>query len=93
MIPVTSPTKYASKAVNLIGLALALGARQVPDWSRAELDLVADLPQQMPLFLASMEQGIHRGEDPLGDLFCTLFSTDDRRPMGLRIDEADSRGT
>lgn len=54
----------------------------MPDLSPSELDLITELPQQMPLFVSSMEEGIRRGEDPLGDYFCTLFSTEDRRPKG-----------
>lgn len=74
--------KKASATANLVGLAVALGALQVPDLSRAELDLITALPHQIPLMVPSMEKGIRRGEDPLGDYFCNLFSTEDRRPKG-----------
>ncbi len=67
---------------DLISLALALGARSVPDWTTAEQFLIENAPEPLPLFLISAQEAIARGEDPLGDLFCQHFSADERRPRG-----------
>lgn len=67
---------------DLVALALALGARSVPDWTTAEQSLTVSAPEPLPLFLISAQEAIARGEDPLGDLFCQHFSADVRRPRG-----------
>jgi adenine-specific DNA-methyltransferase len=68
----------------LIGAALALGARDVPGWSKAESQLVRrrrpDPPSRAQL--AELRRQIGRGLDPLGDAFCQLRSREERRPMG-----------
>jgi len=66
----------------LVALALALGARRVPDWSSAEEALIVDLPHLPPLVIAHTEQEIRQGNDPLGEAFCQIFNGEERRPRG-----------
>jgi hypothetical protein len=47
-----------------------------------EESLACDLPTQLPLFPGDVYQDIARGEDPLGDAFCQLFTNEERRPKG-----------
>lgn len=76
----------ASPAADLIALALALGARQVPGWTPAEEQLARNLPDPLPLFLDLFldhaRDAIRRGGDPLGEHFCDIFSIEARRPKG-----------
>ncbi len=66
----------------LAGLALALGAVDVPGWSESEKALaLAAAPPPSPLIFTSRE-AIAAGDDPLGDAFCTVRSPSDRRPSG-----------
>ena len=69
---------------DLVGLALALGAREVAGWSEAEEALAAQatgvpLPEAAVLRCRGAIAG---GEDPLGDAFCALRSPVERRSMG-----------
>lgn len=66
----------------LAAVAVALGARGVAGWSEAEEALAAACPPPDPEILAVVEEGIRRGEDPLGDRFCTLRSARERRLRG-----------
>jgi hypothetical protein len=66
----------------LLALAMALGARTVSGWTTQEQALVRELPAMLPLHLAYARETIARGEDPLGEAFCRLFSAEERRPMG-----------
>jgi hypothetical protein len=66
----------------LLGLALALGARQVRGWSPAEEALATDLDDVPDLPLFAAREAIERGEDPLGETFCRIFSNEERRPKG-----------
>jgi len=67
----------------LLGLALALGARHVGTWSQAELGLAATVhTQPTPALSESFHQSIRLGNDPLGEAFCHLYTADERRPMG-----------
>ncbi len=70
---------------DLVGLAVALGARSVPGWTTAEEGLASCLPMQRPLFspdATEAKAAIERGHDPLGDSFCQLYSNEERRPKG-----------
>lgn len=71
-------------ADELLTLALALGAATVATWSSAENKLVAQLPpiELNADIVKQTQQAIRAGQDPLGELFCTLYSADDRRPQG-----------
>jgi hypothetical protein len=69
-------------AGNLVGLALALGARAVPGWSADEEPLTHVANEPLRLLVSLARDAIGRGEDPLGDDFCRLFSADERRPRG-----------
>jgi methylase of polypeptide subunit release factors len=66
----------------LIGIALALGARTVRGWSRAERELAARSIEPPNPTVAAFDAAISRGQDPLGDAFGTLRSAVERRPMG-----------
>lgn len=84
MRPSTSlPTAVrGDTAGDLVALALALGARGVPEWSAAEERLAREVPLSLPLFVHGIRDAIQRGEDPLGDAFCRRFSAEERRPSG-----------
>ncbi|MBI1901885.1 MAG: N-6 DNA methylase [Planctomycetia bacterium] len=66
----------------LIGVALGLGARNVPGWSNEEeklaRDVVADSGDRLLDFRARIEQG----KDPLGDAYCRLRPPAQRRTTG-----------
>lgn len=68
----------------LIGLALSLGARDVPGWSTAEQRLVRERPRRSPSVAAvrDAKASILRGEDPLGQAYCRVRSAEDRRAEG-----------
>lgn len=68
--------------LELAALAIALGARSIRGWSESEAALVADLPAPSPFALTAARQAIEQGKDPLGDLFCSRISPEQRRPMG-----------
>lgn len=67
---------------NLAAIALALGAAEVSGWTRAESDLVHDLPQVATADVSSFREQIRVGRDPLGDEFCRLRSAATRRARG-----------
>jgi adenine-specific DNA-methyltransferase len=68
----------------LVEAALALGARNVLGWSRAELDYVEKVgaKRRSATAVADLKQEIRRGGDPLGDAYTTLRSPGERRPHG-----------
>jgi hypothetical protein len=66
----------------LVGLALALGARQVGSLSSAERTLAARAARASSSMTQAYCDAIARGGDPLGDAFCSLRSARARRPMG-----------
>lgn len=72
----------SSRVNELVGLALALGARQIRGWTDVEERLAQGSREPLPLLVALAQDSIGRGEDTLGDDFCRLFSTEDRRPKG-----------
>lgn len=69
---------------DLIGAALALGAAEVPGWSRAESALVKRAAPTLtsPARLSELREAIRAGLDPLGDAFSRLRSRDERRQSG-----------
>jgi adenine-specific DNA-methyltransferase len=78
-VPVVRPVAATAE---LVALALALGAREVPGWSESEEALVRELPLLDPATIVSVREAIQRGDDPLGDAFCRLLSAEQRRPLG-----------
>lgn len=74
-------TPFVEFPDELASLALALGARDIPDLSASEarLEQIESLPSDL---VSRTQEAIRRGEDPLGDAFCKLFSPEARRPKG-----------
>jgi adenine-specific DNA-methyltransferase len=66
----------------LAAVAMALGARGVRGWSDAEEKLCASLPKAQPALVREASDRITAGEDPLGDAFCALRTSVERRPAG-----------
>ena len=66
----------------LLSMAVSMGARAVPGWTTEEEQLLREVQGTLPLFSSSMEEAVQAGEDPLGDAFCRLFSSEERRPKG-----------
>jgi len=66
----------------LIAMALALGAREISAWSRAEEGIASRATHVSGGTVKAFRDAIRRGEDPLGDAFCALRSPVERRPMG-----------
>lgn len=56
----------------LLSACVALGAPTVSGWSMAEADLTAGLAPTDEGVEKEMLDAIQRGEDPLGDIFCSL---------------------
>lgn len=65
----------------LIATALALGAEDVPGWAAAEKELLETAAPPVK-DLHGIRDLISVGADPLGDAFCSLRSSDERRPRG-----------
>ena len=70
-----------SNLPDLISAALALGAENVPGWSRAEKELANQAPPA-PDGVEELRDLIQAGQDPLGDAFCRIRSAGERRPHG-----------
>ena len=66
----------------LVALALALGARAVQPWSPAEQMLATATPTVALSIVEQFREQIAAGQDPLGDVFCALRSSVERRPKG-----------
>jgi adenine-specific DNA-methyltransferase len=66
----------------LAAVAAALGAAQSPSLTTAERALIANPVPVPAAVVASMREQIAAGNDPLGDVFCTLRSSVERRPSG-----------
>jgi hypothetical protein len=66
----------------LVGSALALGARGVPDWSASEEALARLAAEAEPGTVWELREAILAGGDPLGDAFCAAFTAAERRPRG-----------
>jgi adenine-specific DNA-methyltransferase len=65
----------------LIGAAVALGARSVEGWSPAESQLIRRSPK-IAVPVTELRELIKRGHDPLGDAYCRIRSSGDRRGLG-----------
>lgn len=67
---------------HLVGIAAALGAEKVRGCSTAERRLLASAEAPSPAELKSIRTSIREGQDPLGDAFCLLRSSAERRNDG-----------
>ena len=69
---------------SLVSLALALGAEGAGDLSAAEKWLVDEAhgARTTAALVRGVRGMIGRGEDPLGDAYCTIRSPEERRPLG-----------
>lgn len=69
---------------SLVSLALALGAEDAGDLSAAERRLVDEAhgARTTAALVRGVRGMIRRGEDPLGDAYCTIRSPEERRPLG-----------
>lgn len=74
----------ADSISSLIGLALALGARDCGDLAPAEETLIAEngMQQPTPTLVRSVRSQIREKLDPLGDAYCQIRSPEERRPLG-----------
>jgi len=90
----------------LVSAAIALGADAVKPWSDAEVELARNANNATPLTkikLSSLRDLISAGFDPLGEAFCALRSSADRRENGATytpgpivrsmVERAADRGT
>ena len=69
---------------SLVALAAALGAEETGDLSAAERRLVDEAhgARTTAALVRGVRGMIGRGEDPLGDAYCTIRSPEERRPLG-----------
>lgn len=70
------------KESELIGAALALGARDVRGWSPQEDRLSEKFAPLSGELKSQLRKRIEHGGDPLGEAFCRLRSPETRRTMG-----------
>lgn len=80
--PLAAPKEAALSERELAGLAVALGAREVPGWSAAEERLAKDAQPISASTVDRFRDSIHNGHDPLGDAFCQTRSSVERRENG-----------
>lgn len=66
----------------LIASALSLGAERVAGWSPEESKLCRRLPKIERSAVDTLKRKILRGQDPLGEAFCELRSSIERRERG-----------
>jgi adenine-specific DNA-methyltransferase len=67
---------------SLVGLALALGARSVPEWHPSEIDIAKSAVRVSAAVVERSRTEIAAGNDPLGDMFCALRTPVERRENG-----------
>jgi hypothetical protein len=65
----------------IVSAALQLGAEDVSGWSDAEKKLVRGA-KATRWDVAELRDRIRAGEDPLGEAFCQVRSSEERRPLG-----------
>ncbi len=80
-LTVASPTAIATER-QLIAVALALGARRVPPWSKEEQLLTASVSPAGRAVVDNVRKQIAAGADPLGEAFCALRTPAERRSRG-----------
>lgn len=78
----TTDLNKLSNREQLLGAALALGARDIAGWSEKEEELCHDIPPAPDSLVKRTQIAIRDGQDPLGDAFTYLFSAETRRPLG-----------
>lgn len=66
----------------LVSVALQLGAAQVRGWSKAEQELVRQAVAVDRGLVAAIKAQVCAGQDPLGDMFGQLRSSEERRNLG-----------
>jgi len=66
----------------LISIAVSLGARDVPGWSRSEEERAQNGSSPTKSTLRDFARMIRSGEDPLGEWFCKVRSAEERRKQG-----------
>jgi adenine-specific DNA-methyltransferase len=71
-----------SSESSLVGLALALGARSVKEWSPKEVEVAKSAARVTATVAERARAEIAAGKDPLGDVFCTLRTPVERREDG-----------
>lgn len=77
----TSVPLFSSEE-ELLGVAVALGARSIATWTDREEALVTGLPSADKGVVGQCRALIRAGHDPLGEAFCCLRSPEERRPRG-----------
>lgn len=71
-----------SSEPELVGLALALGARSIGEWSPKEIEVAKSAVQVPSGVVGPVRIEIEAGDDPLGDIFCALRTPVERREDG-----------
>jgi adenine-specific DNA-methyltransferase len=71
-----------SSEASLIGLALALGAETVGEWSHQELEIAKSAAKVRSSVVERARAAIASGIDPLGEIFCELRTSVERRQNG-----------
>ena len=68
----------------LAALTVALGSKQTGELSTTEEHLIDETRdnQPKPAFVRSIRELIRWGKDPLGEAYCTIRSSRERRPLG-----------
>jgi methylase of polypeptide subunit release factors len=66
----------------LVALALALGAREVAGWSKEEERLAKGVRRVSDSRVDQLRDRIIAGDDPLGELFCSIRPAGERRSRG-----------
>lgn len=83
VIPGELPLIAIESEKQLVSLAAALGAAEVPDLSREEEALLTDAGTVSETLRGTTVRAIVRDlADPLGDAFCALRTPEERRPSG-----------
>lgn len=72
----------ARSRAELVGLSHALGARTVAGWTDAETGVSAVRAVPLPEMVEATHRAILHGHDPLGESFCRIVPTAERRPLG-----------
>src|SRR5438270_6840600 len=67
---------------SLIGLALALGARSVGEWHSKEVEIAKSAVRVSSPLQERVRAEIDAGNDPLGEIFCALRTSVERREAG-----------
>lgn len=71
-----------SSETSLVGLALALGARSVGGWSPKEAEIAKSAARVPEAVADRVLAQIEAGNDPLGEIFCALRTSVERREDG-----------